>query len=175
MKKKAKARKAATKPAQSTDFDLAQRVNDVSGAFVASIERLVKQALQEHIRAATADLVGRAPSIAARQTRVATGGGPLSGPASTASTKGTKSKAAKKNKPSRAEKVSVSSFDDSELEAKVLAFLEASPGSRVEALTEGLKARPDAIRRVVARLFEQKKLTRKGKTRGTKYSLTPKG
>jgi predicted HTH transcriptional regulator len=106
---------------------------------------------------------------------VATGGGPLSGPASTASTKGTKSKAAKKNKPSRAEKVSVSSFDDSELEAKVLAFLEASPGSRVEALTEGLKARPDAIRRVVARLFEQKKLTRKGKTRGTKYSLTPKG
>lgn len=174
MKKNAKARKAATKPAQSMDFDLAQRVSDVSSVFVASIERLVKQALQEHVRAATADLVGRAPGNSAIQARAATGGGPLTSAPAAGSKKGKKSKAAKKNKSSKADKVTISSFDDSELEAKVLAFLEASPGSRVEALTEGLKARPDAIRRVVARLFEQKKLTRKGKTRGTKYSLASK-
>jgi hypothetical protein len=90
------------------------------------------------------------------------------------SKKAKKSKAAKPAKAQKEAKPVVLSPADEELQEKLLIFLEATPGSRVEAMTEALKASPEAVRRVVARLFEQKRLTRRGKTRGTKYSLAPK-
>jgi flavin-binding protein dodecin len=164
-KKNSKGRNAVAKPAKKQSFDLAKQLNETSGNFVASIEALVRQALQEHLRATTADLAASVPG-----RRLPTGGGPLAG-AKAAS--GKKDKAGKKNSPRKAHKVTVGSFDDSELEAKVIAFLGASPESRFEAIVGGIKARPDAVRRVVARLYEQKKLVRRGKTRGTKYSLAP--
>jgi SpoVK/Ycf46/Vps4 family AAA+-type ATPase len=164
-KKNSKGRSTTAKPVKKPSFDLAKKLNETSGSFVASIEALVRQALQEHLRATTADLAASVPV-----RRMPTGGGPLAG-ASAAS--GKKAKAGKKGSSRKAHKVTVSSFDDSELEAKVIAFLQSSPESRVEAITSGIKARPDAIRRVVTRLYEQKKLVRRGKTRGTKYSLAP--
>ena len=180
-KKNAKGPKVASSPVQKAPFDLAQRVSDVSGAFVESIERLVKQALQEHIRAATEGLVGVASGVAAQQAhRIPAGGGPLAGAEVVPGKKDKKSKKAKKSKaakPAKAPKEAkpvVLSPADEELQEKLLIFLEATPGSRVEAMTEALKASPESVRRVVARLFEQKRLTRRGKTRGTKYSLAPK-
>lgn len=174
-------------------FDLSQKVEDTAQAFVRSIEALVKQALQEHIRAATADLMGVPSDIVSVRPNpnapwrtgampIATGGAPLAGPSKDAK-KPKKAKKAKKNKAEKASKSAkapkeskpvVLSPADEELQEKLLIFLEATPGSRVEAMTEALKARPEAVRRVVARLYEQKKLVRRGKTRGTKYSLAPK-
>ena len=179
-KKNAKGPKVASSPVQKAPFDLAQRVSDVSGAFVESIERLVKQALQEHIRAATEGLVGRALNVPAmKDAPVLTGGGPLasqdsSSKAGKKAKKAKKAKAAKSAKAPKGSKPVVLSPADEELQEKLLIFLEATPGSRVEAMTEALKASPESVRRVVARLFEQKRLVRRGKTRGTKYSLAPK-
>lgn len=184
--KNQKTQKSVLKPSVAPAFDLSQKVEDTAQAFVRSIEALVKQALQEHIRAATADLMGARSEVAAVRPNlsapwrtgampVATGGGPLAGPTKDAK-KSKKSKKAKKNKAEKAlkePKPAVLSPADEELQDKLLIFLEATPGSRVEAMTEALKARPEAVRRVVARLYEQKKLVRRGKTRGTKYSLAP--
>jgi len=176
-KKNAKGPKVVSNPVQKPPFDLTQRVNDLSGAFVESIERLLKQALQEHIRAATEGLVGRALTTPVSQAAsVLTGGGPLAGaPASSKpAKKGKKAKKAKAAKATKAPKSVAVEQGDEELEGKLMVFLEATPSSRVEEITEALKARPEAVRRIVARLFEQKKLIRRGKTRGTKYSLAPK-
>ena len=179
-KKNAKGPKVASSPVQKAPFDLAQRVSDVSGAFVESIERLVKQALQEHIRAATEGLVGRALNVpATKDAPVLTGGGPLasqdsSSKAGKKAKKAKKAKAAKSAKAPKESKPVVLSPADEELQEKLLIFLEATPGSRVEAMTEALKASPESVRRVVARLFEQKRLVRRGKTRGTKDSLAHK-
>jgi hypothetical protein len=174
-KKNQKRQKSSGKQIAAPAINLSEKVEQASSAFARSIEALLKQALQEHIRAATADLVGRnATTESARSSGklpLPVGGGALAS--------GKKAKKSKKSKKSNdsadPNKARVSSFDDSELEAKVLAFLDANPASRVEALTKALKAEPEAVRRVVARLFEQKKVTRRGKTRGTKYSLATQG
>ena len=116
---------------------------------------------------------------ATKDAPVLTGGGPLasqdsSSKAGKKAKKAKKAKAAKSAKAPKESKPVVLSPADEELQEKLLIFLEATPGSRVEAMTEALKASPESVRRVVARLFEQKRLVRRGKTRGTKYSLAHK-
>ena len=61
------------------------------------------------------------------------------------------------------------------LATAVVFSLSAIPAYPAAVIGDGLpKASPESVRRVVARLFEQKRLVRRGKTRGTKYSLAPK-
>lgn len=61
------------------------------------------------------------------------------------------------------------------LSVKILSFLEKNPGSRMEAISGGLKSETKELAPVIKKLLDGKKIGRKGMKRATEYTLRAAG
>jgi hypothetical protein len=61
------------------------------------------------------------------------------------------------------------------LSAKILGFLDKNPGSRMEAISGGLKLETKELAPVIKKLLDGKKIGRKGVKRATEYTLKAAG
>jgi hypothetical protein len=137
-------------PKQSIDEQIHTRID----LFVKELSALVREAAVEAVADALQE--GRAPSPQRRKAA----------PRKAAKRKTTRKTSAKKTPKKRVRR---SAEDIAQMGERVLAYVKANSGTRMEAIAKALRKDTKDLRRSVQELIAAKKLRTKGQKRGTEY------
>lgn len=138
-------------PKQSIDEQIHARID----VFVKELSALVREAAVEAVADALQE--GRAASPKRRKAA----------PTKAAKRKTTRGKASTRRAPKK--RVRRSADDLAKLGERVLAYVKAHPGARMEAIAKSLRKETKDLRRSVQDLIASKKLSTKGQKRATAY------
>jgi len=141
--------------------------------FLVSISGLVRQAAVEAVREALGDTSGTTTAAArrgpARSRRSAAASSAAKATLRHSAAPKGKSAAANPGTATPTRRIRRSSADVEAVAAKILAYVRAHPGQRLEAIGRGLRADTAGLKRPVQTLLRAKALRTEGQKRGTRY------